>query len=137
MNKRYIVTGLMIGLLVLAVLTIAEAGDVKIVAAEFHNTGDSRWSVWVTLKHDDTGWDHYTDNWRVVDDQGNVLGNRMLYHPHVEEQPFTRGLDTVEVPESILTVYIEAHDKIHGWTKNRLTIDLDKASSGSLRVEAD
>ena len=123
--------------LALTVLNTAEADNVRILAADFHHSGGVRWSVNVTLKHGDTGWDHYADNWRVVDDEGNILGDRVLLHPHVDEQPFTRGLGDMKVPEGTTTVYIEAHDKVHGWTPSRLKVDLSKASSGSLSVEAE
>jgi hypothetical protein len=137
MNKRNKMNALVTGMLVLTVLNTASADDVKILAADFHSSSGSRWSVNVTLKHGDTGWDHYADNWRVVDGEGNMLGDRVLYHPHVDEQPFTRSLGGVKVPEGITTVYIEAHDKVHGWTPNRLKVDLGKATGGRLRVEAE
>lgn len=134
MNELYTRNTLAVALVMLAALNTAEADDVKILAAEFNSSGDNQWSVSVTLKHNDTGWDHYADNWRVVDGEGNVLGDRVLYHPHVDEQPFTR-LGVAKIPEGITTVYIEAHDKVHGWTPNRLTVDLGEASGGRLRVE--
>ena len=118
-------------------LDTASAGDVKILAAEFQVNDGNRWSVSVTLEHGDTGWDHYADNWRVVDGEGNILGDRVLYHPHVDEQPFTRSLGNVKVPEGVTKVYIEAHDKVHGWTPNRLSVDLRKAGDGRLRVKAE
>lgn len=89
---------LAVTLLALTVHNTADAGDVKIVAADFKKINSNLWSVSVTLKHTDTGWDHYADNWRVVDGAGNILGDRVLYHPHVDEQPFTRGLSGVKVP---------------------------------------
>ncbi len=113
------------------------AGDVKILATEFKQSADNSWSVNVTLEHDDSGWEHYADNWRVVDADGNVLGDRVLYHPHVDEQPFTRSLSAVDLPEGVTTVYIEAHDKVHGWTENRLEVDLSQAVDSKLRVEAE
>ncbi len=125
------------GLLALTILNTADADNVEILSAEFQSSGTNRWSVSVTLKHDDIGWDHYADNWRVVDGEGNMLGDRVLYHPHVEEQPFTRSLGSVKITEGITTVYIEAHDKLHGWSPTRLRLDMGKASSGHLRVEAD
>jgi len=124
-------------LLTLVVLNTADADDVQILAADFRSSGSNHWSVSVTLKHGDTGWDHYADNWRVVDSEGNILGDRVLHHPHVGEQPFTRGLGNVMVPEGITNIYVEAHDKVHGWTPNRLTVDLGKASDGHLRVKAE
>ena len=127
---------MVICLLTLAPFNTAIADDVKILAADFHRNGNNSWSVNVTLKHDDAGWDHYADNWRVVDAEGNVLGDRVLYHPHVNEQPFTRSLSGVKMPNSVTIVYVEAHDKVHGWSPNRLTVDLSKASSGRLSVKA-
>ena len=123
------------GLLMLSICNVASAGEVTIVAAEFTVKGDSHWSVSVTLKHDDTGWDHYADDWRVVDEEGNVLGDRVLYHPHENEQPFTRSLSRVKVPEGVTKVFIEAHDKLHGWTEKRLMVDLEKVQDGTLKVE--
>lgn len=137
MNKLNKTISLAAGLLVLTVLNTAEADDIKILAVDFHSSGNNRWSLNVTLKHGDTGWDHYADNWRVVDGEGNVLGDRVLYHPHIEEQPFTRSLGAVKVAEGVTIVYIEAHDKVHGWTLNRLKVDLTKATGGRLRVEAE
>jgi len=134
LNKTHVLAA---SLLALTMLNTAYADDVKILASEFKSSGGNRWSVNVTLKHGDTGWDHYADNWRVVDGEGNTLGERVLLHPHVDEQPFTRGLGGVKVPEGITTVYIEAHDKVHGWTSNRLKVDLSKATGGRLKVEAE
>lgn len=125
------------GLLILSVVGAANAGDVKIVAAEFSGQGESLWSVSVTLEHEDTGWDHYADAWRVVDGEGNVLGNRQLLHPHVDEQPFTRSLGGITVPENVRKVFIEAHDKVHGWTKRRLLVDLARVKDGQLKVLSD
>ena len=122
-------------LLVLTAFNTAVANDVKILAADFRSSEGNRWSLDVTLQHDDTGWDHYADNWRIVDSKGNILGDRILAHPHVDEQPFTRGLGGVKMPEGLKNVYIEAHDTVHGWTPNRLQVDMDKASGGRLKVE--
>ena len=116
-------------------LNVVYAGEADVVGVEVKRTGKNIYYFSVTVHHNDTGWDHYADNWRVVDDEGNVLGDRVLYHPHVDEQPFTRGLSGVRVPEGITTIYIEAHDKVHGWTPNRLKVDLNKAIDGHLRVE--
>ena len=102
----------------------AVAGSVDIVKAKARQQGDG-WYFTVTLKHADTGWDHYADAWRVVTEDGNVLGERTLYHPHVDEQPFTRGLGDVKIPSEIKKVYIEAHDNVHGWAKERHTVYLD------------
>ena len=122
-------------ILSLLIFNTLQAGDVEILSAELHNTGGTHWSVSVTLEHEDTGWDHYADNWQVVDVDGKILGDRVLYHPHVNEQPFTRSLGNVEVPIKTKTVYIRAHDKIHGWTAEALKVNLDKIKGNKIRVE--
>ena len=99
------------------------ADQVQIVDAKAKQRGD-HWSFSVTLKHADSGWDHYADAWRVVDTQGEVLGTRTLFHPHENEQPFTRSLDNVTIPASTTTIYIEAHDKVHGWSSQRFELNL-------------
>ena len=101
------------------------ANDVDIVHARFRHSGGAGWAVDVTLRHADAGWEHYADAWRVVAGDGGILGTRTLYHPHDNEQPFTRSLDDVKVPADVNTVYVEAHDKLHGWSAKRLQVNLD------------
>lgn len=61
----------------------------------------------VTLSHPDTGWDHYADVWRVYTPDGTMLAERVLVHPHVNEQPFTRSAG-VSIPEGLRQVQIIA-----------------------------
>ena len=136
MSRKNIATIFLAILLCLASFSAAYANDAKILAADFLKTGDNRWSISVTLKHEDTGWDHYADKWRIVDADNNILGERVLFHPHVNEQPFTRSLDDVMIPEDITIIYIEAHDKVHGWTPARLKADIAESRDGRLRIEA-
>ena len=44
----------------------------------------------VSVRHADSGWDHYANQWDVIAPDGTVLATRVLYHPHENEQPFTR-----------------------------------------------
>ncbi|MBT5031132.1 MAG: hypothetical protein HOM55_02425 [Proteobacteria bacterium] len=137
MKKRNKIHALTATLLVLIILNVAKAGDVEILAADFKRSNNKQWSVNVTLAHADSGWGHYADDWWVVDADGNILGDRVLLHPHENEHPFTRSLSGVKIPEGTTIVYIEAHDIVHGCSPNRLTIDLGKASNGRLRVRAE
>ena len=95
--------------------TSAAADPVSIDRVVATATGDT-WRFDVTLSHPDTGWDHYADGWRVLDMDGNELGMRVLYHPHVEEQPFTRSLSGVVIPAGLSEVQIEARCSVDGWT---------------------
>lgn len=72
------------------------------------------WRFDVTLRHGDTGWDHYADAWSVIGPDGEVLGERVLAHPHVDEQPFTRSLSGVAIPEGVGRVQLRPHDSVHG-----------------------
>jgi len=78
----------------------------------------------VTIRHTDTGWDDYADTFRVTDTAGNVLGERDLAHPHVDEQPFTRSISSVKIPAGVDTVIIESHDTVTGWSTNTKTVKL-------------
>ena len=126
--------GMMIvaGMLLLA--TLARAGEVEIVQVELNQQGGD-WRASVTLRHADTGWDHYADGWRVVSPEGEVLGHRTLHHPHVSEQPFTRSLSGIEIPAELDQVVIEAHDKVHGWSSQRVTVDLNQDSGDRYRIQ--
>lgn len=103
------------------------ANEVEIIKIEFVQSGDS-WRVHTTLKHDDTGWEHYADAWRIVSEKGDKLGERILFHPHETEQPFTRSLSRLVIPKNMNIVYVEAHDKKHGWSKQRVRVDLTKST---------
>ncbi len=94
----------------------AMASDVDILNVEARESGGA-WRFDVTLRHDDTGWDHYADGWEVLAPDGTSLGLRVLVHPHVEEMPFTRSLGGVAIPEGITEVVIRARDNIDGWTE--------------------
>ena len=78
----------------------------------------------VTLEHDDSGWEHYADSWQVVTTDGVELGKRVLLHPHVNEQPFTRSLSGVNIPDNVKTVWIEAHDSVHGTNPVKYKVEL-------------
>ncbi|MCW9024497.1 MAG: hypothetical protein OQK73_07425 [Gammaproteobacteria bacterium] len=110
-----------------------QANQVEIIHAELESQS-GMWVVRVTLQHQDEGWKHFADAWRVVSEDGKVLGERTLYHPHVNEQPFTRTLSGLNIPASVKRFYIEAHDKVHGWSKDRLLIDLSKNTGKRYKI---
>lgn len=107
------------------VATQTLAGDVEIVDAKARSSGDS-WTFSVTLKHGDTGWDHYADLWQVYTPDGALLGERVLLHPHENEQPFTRSLSGVQVPDDVTEVVIRARDNVHGVSPQEFRLKLDR-----------
>jgi hypothetical protein len=78
----------------------------------------------VTVQHADTGWKHYANQWDVVAPDGKVLGSRVLYHPHVNEQPFTRSLSNVQIPTGTKKVIVRARDLKHGWGGKEMEVEL-------------
>ncbi|GMR19633.1 MAG: hypothetical protein BMS9Abin36_0228 [Gammaproteobacteria bacterium] len=131
MNSKF--AGMAISWLLLLASQTGMAAEVEIVNVELVKQG-SHWRATTTLKHGDTGWDHYADAWRVVTPGGEVLATRTLFHPHVDEQPFTRRLGQITIPKSVSSIYIEAHDKVHGWSRQRVKIDLKKSEGKRYRV---
>ena len=119
-------------LLLLPQFAYSDQAEIKNVTLQYHDTS---WTFNVTLQHADTGWKHYADGWRIVDGKGNVLGNRTLYHPHVNEQPFTRSLSSVKIPAGTTIIFVEAHDKVHGWNKDRVRIDLKKPEAKRYQIK--
>jgi hypothetical protein len=109
------------------------ANEVSIEKAVFRSNGSS-WNIDVTLKHKDIGWKHYADAWRVVDASGKELAKRTLFHPHVNEQPFTRSLSKVKIPKDTKVVFIEAHDTVHKWSSMKLEIDLVSNKSSKVTI---
>ncbi|MDW4498974.1 hypothetical protein R5H30_13345 [Sulfitobacter sp. D35] len=110
--------------LVLAMLALpALAGPPRVENVQVTRTG-STWKFAVTVSHADEGWDHYADAWRVLDMDGNVLGIRELLHPHVEEQPFTRSLSSVRIPEGTERVQIQTRDSVTGWNPKTTIVRL-------------
>ena len=113
------------GLIGLLAAASAVAGEVEVVGVEIRaQQGEDRFAFDVRLSHADTGWDHYADGWRVLDMDGSELGMRVLYHPHVEEQPFTRSLSGVRIPESTKQVQIQARDLPAGWNQETMVVTL-------------
>lgn len=109
-------------LLVSPDIGIADPAKIEEVAAR--QSGQS-WSFSVTLSHGDTGWNDYADGWRVVLEDGTVLGTRTLLHPHVNEQPFTRSLSNIDIPEDVSTVFVEASTNVTGWDSQRYEFNLN------------
>jgi hypothetical protein len=101
----------------------ALAGDAEITKVDV-SSGANGYRFDVTIRHADTGWDHYADGWEVIAPDGKVLGKRVLMHPHVNEQPFTRSLSGVMIPSGTSSVSIRAHDSVHGYNKKVYTVEL-------------
>jgi hypothetical protein len=100
---------------IILVSGVARAGEADVVDVSVTLTAENTYTFSVTVKHDDTGWEHYADRWQVLGANGAVLGERILLHPHETEQPFTRDLSGVVIPSEIDEVTVRAGDNVHGF----------------------
>ena len=99
------------------------AGEADVVGVRMVERGDT-YSFSVTVRHADAGWEHYADKWEVVAPDGQVIDTRILVHPHDNEQPFTRSLGGVRIPDEVTKVRVRAHDKVHGYGGREMEIDM-------------
>lgn len=109
-------------LLILSVTPVL-ADSPEIVAAEARRS-DGGWTLDVTLRHPDTGWEHYADGWAVMTPDGRGLGVRELLHPHETEQPFTRSLSGIVVPDGVTSLQVRARCSVDGWSEETFAVDL-------------
>ncbi len=101
------------------------AGEVAVVAGDADQQSDGKWRFSVTLLHEDEGWDHYANRWDVVGADGTVYGERVLAHPHENEQPFTRSLSGVVIPKDVESVTLRGNDSVHGLGGKELVVELN------------
>jgi len=107
-----------------ALLAVPALADSPVVTNVNVTKSGDLWNFDVTIKHPDTGWDHYADAWRILDSNGTELALRDLSHPHVDEQPFTRSLSGIRIPDSVTEVTVQPRDTIGGWSENVMRIKL-------------
>lgn len=126
MIKTYGLVGLCCWLLSAGLMVpgLSVAGEADVLNVTITRSGNHRYDFSVTVRHDDSGWEHYANKWEVVGSAGSILATRTLLHPHVGEQPFTRSLRSVAIPAGITTVKVRAYDSVHqyGGTEIRVTL---------------
>jgi len=85
---------------------------------------DGSWCIDTSVRHNDQGWQHYADRWEVLDLKGNLLGYRVLGHPHDNEQPFTRSRCKIKIPSEISKIMVRAKCNKHGFGGKPFMLDL-------------
>ncbi len=76
------------------------------------NPGSYRFSV--ELASPDLGCQQYADWWEVLSENGTLLYRRVLFHSHVNEQPFTRSGGPVKIqPDEF--VWVRGHMNTTGY----------------------
>lgn len=105
--KKYILS------ISLLIVNFAQAGEADVIFAKAACSEDRVCNFFVSVKHNDTGWNHYANKWDILTPNNKIIKTRILHHPHVKEQPFTRNLSNVSVPKGFDYVIIRAHDNVH------------------------
>lgn len=96
----------------------------QVVFVQATQNSDGLWRFDTTVRHNDQGWEDYADAWQVVDLEGNVLAERILTHPHDNEQPFTRNQSNIEIPPETTKVIVRAKDNVEGFGGQVVLVDL-------------
>lgn len=86
---------------------------VKVTAVEARGS-EQNYTFSVTIHSSDTGCNQYADWWEVISEDGKLLYRRVLYHSHVDEQPFTRSGGTVKIGANEV-VWVRAHMNTIGY----------------------
>lgn len=116
-------------------------GNADVEFVEVRQADDGTWTFHVTVRHPDTGWEDYADGWDVVLPDGTVLKpnpedafTRVLLHPHVNEQPFTRSQSGLNIPQEVQTVTVRAHDLVDGFGGKEVTVQLSAEQGENFKV---
>ena len=112
--------------LFLLVSTSAFAQPPVILKAEAIVKTNQLFDIAVTLRHPDTGWEHFANQWVVILDGETEIAKRTLHHPHVDEQPFKRYVRDVRIP--IDAKLIEVFAQCNKGHKSKVYVLLDKSA---------
>ncbi len=93
---------------------------------------DGAWTFDVTITYPDTGWEDYADGWHIESPDGEILGTRILLHPHVDEQPFARSLSGVVIPDDATEILVRSHNLISGYAPEVVTVPIGESGSGDV-----
>jgi len=96
----------------------------EVVAVEMTQTAPGVFTVNTTVRSVDIEGVSYADAWEVRDLDGDVYGERVLTHPHANEQPFTRSLSGVAIPADVTQVEVAARDSERGFCGVPLTVEV-------------
>ena len=115
--------------------------DADVLYVKAVQATDGTWTFHVTVRHPDTGWDDYADGWDVLVPDGTVLKpdpdspfTRLLLHPHVNEQPFTRSQSGIVIPPDVTQLRVRAHDLVDGYGGREVLMDLTVPSGPDFEV---
>ena len=95
-----------------------------VVSAKVTPRGGNRFDFDVTVSSPYDTPQRYCDAFKVMDAKGKLLGERVLWHDHQTEQPFTRDLHGVLIPADLKRVTIQGRDQKHGYGGKSIEVAL-------------
>lgn len=104
----------------------ANADHPDVLAAELESDDGSTWALSVTLSSQYDTPERYADGWRVLDADGEVLGEHTLTHDHANEQPVTRTQSGLEIPDGVDVVTVEGKDTENGYGGATLEVEVPR-----------
>lgn len=102
----------------------AEQKHPDVIGAKARASGTNRFDFDVTVSSPYDTPQRYADAFRVMDRNGRIFGERILWHDHANEQPFTRDLYGVTIPREVRTVIIQGRDKRYGYGGKSFNLSL-------------
>ena len=124
--------------------TSSGKANADVLFVDARQTGKESWTFSVKVQHPDVGWDDYADGWDVVLPDGSVAKpdagspfTRLLLHPHVGEQPFTRSQSNITIPADVTAVSVRAHDLVDGFGGREVVVDLTAVSGSDFSVASE
>ena len=122
MNNTIKVTPLFLSILFFSSNLFAGQAIIEKVEAECNYKRLCKFNV--TIRHADEGWSHFANGWQIFTPKGELIGHRALAHPHVNEQPFTRSIRNIKIPDNVDTAILRANDSVHGESDRKYVIKL-------------
>lgn len=120
----------------------AAAGDADVTNVFAREEADGSWTFHVSVEHPDKGLSDYANGWDILTEDGTVLKDRerqaftkILRHAHVDEQPFTRTVKGVQIPEGVEQLTVRAHDKLGGFGGKVVTVKLNRRFGENFSVK--
>ena len=91
---------------------VAKIADVKVKRDSADQPGIFHFVV--TIEHNDTGWDDYTEAWEITDPSGQLIGSRPFFEPELEKPTTKTALSGVVVQQDVKSVMVRARNYPNG-----------------------
>lgn len=108
---------------------VEEQRHPDVLAAELEPTGGT-WRLSATLSSPYDTPERYADAFRALAEDGTELGVRLLAHDHANEQPFTRSLSDLDIPDGVDRITVQGRDQDYGWGGASVELEVPSGTDG-------